>query len=83
MELYKSGFNLIQLLFSKFVSGMLGPYGTDLLLSIGKYSTWSRSDLENTKIRGYFWKFLAYSIFYMSKVMNMCVFKDHTPGPFK
>jgi hypothetical protein len=83
VELYQSGFNFIQVLFSKLVSGLLGPYGTDLLLSIGKYSTWSRSDLESTEIRGYFWRFLVYSMFYVSKVMNLCVFKDPYSGTFQ
>ncbi|KAG0557277.1 hypothetical protein KC19_11G116200 [Ceratodon purpureus] len=83
VELYKSGFNFIQLLFSKLVSGILGPYGTDLLLSIGKYSTWSRSDLEASEIRGYFWRFLVYSMFYLSKLMNLCVFKDPYSGTFQ
>ena len=44
IELYKSGHNFIQLLLSKLVLSIFGPYGTDLLLSIGKYSTWTRSD---------------------------------------
>lgn len=84
VELYKAGHNCIQLLFSKVISGILGPYGTDLLLSIGKYSTWTRSDLEtNSEIRGYLWRFLVYCMFYMSKGMNWCVFRDPYSGTFQ
>lgn len=83
IELYKSGHNFFQLLLSKLVSGLFGPYGTDLLLSIGKYSTWTRSDLEKTEIRGHFWRLLVYCMFYTSKALNWCVFRDPYSGTFQ